>query len=89
MNALFTDLDMNNNGTLDFGEFLELYIQLEHDERRSFAFSNKKNEPDTPIILSRAPSLANVFPVFRSRAPSLANVPSEVKGLILEDEIKL
>lgn len=89
VNALFTDLDMNNNGTLDFGEFLELYIQLEHDERRSFAFSNKKNEPDTPIILSRAPSLANVFPVFRSRAPSLANVPSEVKGLILEDEIKL
>ena len=67
MNALFTDLDMNNNGTLDFGEFLELYIQLEHDERRSFAFSNEKNEP----------------------APSLANVLSDVKGLILEDEIKL
>ena len=35
MTALFAGLDMNNNGFVDFGEFLELFNQLENDERRT------------------------------------------------------
>lgn len=33
--ALFVGLDMNNNGFVDFGEFLELFNQLENDDRRT------------------------------------------------------
>ena len=35
VNALFAGLDMNNNGFVDFGEFLELLNQVENDERRT------------------------------------------------------
>ena len=49
LDQLFTKYDQNNDGSIDFPEYLEMMVQLQ-EEKKTFGHLNSKDEGKTAII---------------------------------------